>query len=220
MPTTARALLVENERSPYLPSSQLFTSHEISELSAICRSRGLEVFQAKYEEGFLQALASYILFHFSGSFTNIDGDPLRSRFSLTKGLITVKDILEVIPRPRSPPYLAYLSSCDTSRTFKIEFANECLHAAGALYMGGFRHTIGTLGAVEDEFCDEISGRFYRAWADRGFSDDAVALCLNDVARQCRNLGIGGKFTDDGINLGDDNDDKKEMDWASFIHFGP
>ncbi|EWZ80975.1 hypothetical protein FOCG_00133 [Fusarium oxysporum f. sp. radicis-lycopersici 26381] len=214
MPMGARALLVRTENSPGV-------AKEISTLDDICRSRGLEVSQPNHKEGILQGLASCNLFHFAGMFRGSWEDPLKSQLLLANGSITVKDILDATPQLH-PPYLAYLSGCDT-------FADEFVHAAGALYMGGFCHTIGTLGIDGDELCAEISGLFYGAWANREFSGDTVALCLDDATRQCRDRWIaerersrtGQASTHRGLmRIEDEDDDEREMHWASFIHFGP
>ncbi|EXL91182.1 hypothetical protein NOF04DRAFT_18091 [Fusarium oxysporum II5] len=219
----ARALLVRTGDS-------LGAYKEISTLDDICRSQGLEVSQPNLKEGVLQALASCTLFHFAGLFGGSRGDPFKSQLLLANGSITAKDILDATPRLH-PPYLAYLSGCGRSRSFEIAFANECLHAAGALHTGGFRHAIGTLGLVDDELCAEISGLFYGAWANREFSDDTVALCLHDATRQCRDRWIAERIRpwtglthrdimriDDDDD--DDDDDERELSWASFIHLGP
>ncbi|KAF5702071.1 hypothetical protein FMUND_13624 [Fusarium mundagurra] len=222
----ARALLVGSGDRPGFRSLP-YTSKEISTLNDICQSRGLEVSQPKHKEDVVQALTSCTLFHFAGNFNGGMGDPFDSRLLLSNGSITVKDIVDATPRLH-PPYLAYLSSCPTAKTYQDVFADECLHAAGALHMGGFRHTIGTLIVVDDELCSEMSGLFYGAWAEREFSDDTVALCLNEATRQCRDRWIArreGFMTGEGnIHRGiisiEDEYDHKAVEWASFVHFGP
>ncbi|KAJ4065440.1 hypothetical protein NW756_004716 [Fusarium oxysporum] len=227
MPEGARALLVGTEDSPGVAKLQ-FASKEIPTLDDICRSRGLEVSQPNHKEGILQGLASCNLFHFAGMFRGNWEDPLKSQLLLANGSITVKDILDATPRLH-PPYLAYLSGCDTLKTWEILFADEFVHAAGALYMGGFCHTIGTLGIDGDGLCAEISGLFYGAWANREFSGDTVALCLDDATRQCRDRWIaerersrtGQASTHRGLmRIEEEDDDEREMHWASVIHFGP
>ncbi|KAF4944628.1 hypothetical protein FGADI_12566 [Fusarium gaditjirri] len=224
-PEHSKALLVSTVDIPGFAKLP-FALKEISTLDVICRYLGLEVSQPNYKEGILQALANCILFHFAGMFIGNGEDPFMSQILLSDGPITPKDIQKAISQ-LSPPFLGYLSGCDTAKTLEISFANECLHAAGALHMGGFRHVIGTLGKVGDELCAEISGSFYEDLALPGFFDYAVATCLHDAIRRRKDRWIderegfrtGQGSAHRGVTLIED-DDETEIHWASFIHYGP
>ncbi|KAJ4141758.1 hypothetical protein NW768_000975 [Fusarium equiseti] len=221
----AKALLLGIEESP-ASARLVYTTKEISSLHDICRSRGLDVSQPNSKEGVLQALETCELFHFAAVFFNIKDDPLKSHIMLADGSITVKDILDAISRARRP-ILAYLSSCTTAKTLHRSFADECLHAAGALHIGGFRHAIGAQTIVDDQFCYEFSNLFYGAWPGREVSDDTVALCLHEATRTFmdqwkeRELGDGRRDTHRSIVMNEeDDDDDTVMRWAAFIHLGP
>ncbi|CCT66566.1 uncharacterized protein FFUJ_03604 [Fusarium fujikuroi IMI 58289] len=226
IPENPKALLVSGKGSSAVAGHQSI-SKEISAIKNICQSRGFEVFQPNHKEDILQALTSCTLFHFAGLFAGSREDPFESQLLLSSGVTTVKDIVDTTPRLH-PPYLAYLSSCSTAKTYQDVFTDECLHAAGALHMAGFRHTIGTLGQVHDDLCSEISDFFYGAWAEKEFSDDTVALCLHESTRKCRDWWIAsrdGPITAEGTNHRgitpiEDEDDYTVVDWASFVHFGP
>ncbi|KLO89414.1 uncharacterized protein LW93_1473 [Fusarium fujikuroi] len=225
IPENPKALLVSGKGSSAVAGHQSI-SKEISAIKNICQSRGFEVFQPNHKEDILQALTSCTLFHFAGLFAGSREDPFESQLLLSSGVTTVKDIVDTTPRLH-PPYLAYLSSCSTAKTYQDVFTDECLHAAGALHMAGFRHTIGTLGQVHDDLCSEISDFFYGAWAEKEFSDDTVALCLHESTRQCRDWWIAsrdGPITAEGTNHRGitpiEDDDYTVVDWASFVHFGP
>lgn len=224
IPKKAQALVVSSEDNAGFPNLP-FVSREISTLQNICRSIGLDVIQPSHKEGILQALASCTLFHFAGSFSTTMEDPLKNQLMLKDGSITVNDILDATSSLHTP-LLAYLSSCETAKTCDEVFADECVHAAGALHMGGFRHAIGTLGNVGDEVCAETSRLFYEALMNGGLLNDNVGLCLHDATRRLRDQWIarrGGLQTrqvriDHGVMLVDD-DIGEVLWWASFVHFG-
>ncbi|KAM0228385.1 hypothetical protein ACHAP5_011958 [Fusarium lateritium] len=224
IPEKAQALVVGTEHNPGFPRLP-FVSREISTIQNFCRSTGLDIIQPRHKEGVLQTLASCTIFHFAGMFNAIMEDPLENQLFVEDGSITVNDILDAT-LSRHPPLLAYLSSCATARTNNKEFADECLHAAGALHMGGFRHAIGTLDYVSDEVCAETSSLFYEALMNRGLSNDTVALCLHDATRRLRDQWIAkrGEFqtgqgsTHRGVTITDDEIEER-LHWALFIHFG-
>jgi CHAT domain-containing protein len=55
--------------------------------------------------------------------------------------------------------LAYLSACDTTVT-SPRLADEALHIAGAFYLAGYQHVIGTLWPINDAEARDIAEDFY------------------------------------------------------------
>jgi CHAT domain-containing protein len=129
--------------------------------------------------------------------------------------LSVATLLEMNLRKNSP-FLAYLSACGTGRINDDKFVDESVHLISACQLAGFRHVIGTLWEVNDEFCVDMARNTYQAMRDGGMTDESVSSGLHKATRELRDQCVklssiarnGGKQVDlvdkklDALNLSD------------------
>ncbi|KAF3317577.1 hypothetical protein TWF173_010345 [Orbilia oligospora] len=84
------------------------------------------------------------------------------------------------------PWLAYLSACSTSNNNAEELYDEGLHLVTSFQLAGFRHVIGTLWDVSDEYCVDAAKAIYETILEREIGNDlGVALGVHKASRLLR-----------------------------------
>ena len=180
------------------------------------------------------------MFHFAGHGHTDANNPSMSYLKLggEDGILTVGELMD-LNLSKDPPFLAYLSACETGRFKDVRYADESLHLIGACQTSGFRHVIGTLWEVRDDLCMEVAAAVYKGISDHGTTDRAVCQGLHDAVRALRknwvknhanrlyraSQQITRKDVADksqlelrNIVLVDDDEDEK-LEWIPFVHFG-
>ncbi len=95
--------------------------------------------------------------------------------------------------------LAFLSACSTTRP-GVRLPDEAIHLTSAFQIAGYRHVIGTLWPINDQFAGDIADELYAAIASSGTY--ATATALHSATRHLRD-----RLTD------------TPTVWASHIHCG-
>ncbi|KAK4870149.1 hypothetical protein LT330_005203 [Penicillium expansum] len=183
----ANAVIVSMQRTPKqepLP----FASVETDTVLAICKAMGLSQLQPQpYKPSVLSALADCRIFHFAGHGSTHPSEPLHSQLLLEdweSQPLTVESLLEV-NLSSNPPFLAYLSACGTGQLLDERSMDENIHIASAYQLAGFRHVIGTLWSVDDEFSVDMARMTYEFFRDAGMSDETVSRGLHHACRILR-----------------------------------
>ncbi|KAJ4116138.1 hypothetical protein NW768_011110 [Fusarium equiseti] len=237
-----KALLVSAEDGDpgfYLPSA----IREISLIKEICDTMGLEVVvdSGRSKSDVKSHLKECKVFHFAGHGHTDAQNPSMSYLKLgggKDGLLTVSELMN-LNLSKDPPFLAYLSACETGRFKDVRYADESLHLIGACQTSGFRHVIGTLWEVQDDLCVDVAAAVYKGILDHGTTDRAVSQGLHDALRALRKDWVKNHakrlyrksqqiITRDvsgnsglelrNIVLVDDDEDEK-LEWVPFVHFG-
>jgi hypothetical protein len=217
-PSPNHALLVAMPDT--LQHSKLpFASKEIAVLRRICKSMALEPLEpGQRMRDIVSHLPDCKIFHFAGHGHSDSFDPLQSHLLVEdwkSNRLSVATLLEMNLRKNSP-FLAYLSACRTGRINDDKFFDESVHLISACQLAGFRHVIGTLWEVNDEFCVDMARNTYQAMRDGGMTDESVSSGLHKATRELRDQCVklssiarnGGKQVDpvdkklDALNLSD------------------
>ena len=113
--------------------------------------------------------------------------PFESGFALGDGLFKVENIMQY---DLQNAQFAYLSACHTTAGDE-ENPDEVIHLAAAMHFAGFRSVIGTMWAVDDEYTNEITSRFYKSMLDESGRLDhtRAALALHRTMRSLRSSSI-------------------------------
>ncbi|KAL4939351.1 CHAT domain-containing protein [Aspergillus oleicola] len=164
-----------------------FAKQEIEQLQELCESRKLNTVKSgQHKQDVLSHLPGCSIFHFAGhGHTNIN--PLRSHLLLADGKnnpLTVANLLGLNLR-KNPPFLAYLSACETGQVRDPKFTDESLHLISAFQLAGFRHVIGTLWEVNDEISARMATRAYQDMVDGDMTDEAACRGLHKATRYLR-----------------------------------
>ena len=182
-----RALLVAMPETPQ-QSKLPFADKEIAMLRSICMSMGLDPFEpGKRMQNIISHLPGCKIFHFAGHGHTDILDPLQSHLLLEdwqSDRLTVTTLLEMNLRKHSP-FLAYLSACGTGQIKDEKFIDESIHLISACQLAGFRHVIGTLWEVNDEFCVDMARIMYQVMRDGGMTDESVSRGLHMATRELR-----------------------------------
>ncbi|CAI6013788.1 unnamed protein product [Clonostachys chloroleuca] len=158
---------------------------EVSKLEDLCRSMQLEVRKPRpYQKDVLAALNDCEIFHFAGHGKADSEDPSKSFLVLRDRPLAVANLFEINPHNRNP-FLAYLSACGTGQVTHDELIDEGLHLIAACQLAGFRHVIGTLWKVNDQFCVDVATMTYEWMRKRGVSDESVSEGLHYANRSLR-----------------------------------
>ncbi|KAH7007002.1 hypothetical protein EDB80DRAFT_751734 [Ilyonectria destructans] len=127
------------------------------------------------------------IFRFAGH-AHTDGlDPSKSQLLLYGGKkdpLTVADLFDLNLR-RHSPFHAYVSACGTGQIKEEKFFDESIHLISGCQLSGFRHVIGTLWEVNDEFCVDMARMTYEGIHEGGITDLAVCQGLHTATRQLR-----------------------------------
>lgn len=114
---------------------------------------------AATRDSLLRALPTTAWLHVAGHARRGEtGNPLDQHLLLYEGRVTVADL---IPMRLHGAQGAFLSACETTQQ-PPRSAHEMVHLAGAFYLAGFRHVIGTLWPVTDRAGAALAFSIYRA----------------------------------------------------------
>ncbi|KAE9378772.1 TPR-like protein [Stipitochalara longipes BDJ] len=246
-----QALLVAMEKTPKL-SDLPFATEEVDMIRYLFKGMGLKpVEPQRNKQDILLYLRDCKLFHFAGHGYSHATDPLQSFICLEdwrNDRLTVNNLLEINLREHSP-FLAYLSACGTGQIKDERFIDESIHLISGFQLAGFRHVIGTLWAVKDEYCLDVSRFTYQEIKAGALSDASVSKGLHLATRRLRDLWL--KESDEKINRSrpkeinpleegnkvltendgakvkerlrdidpSDDDELAPLDWVQYVHFG-
>ncbi|CAN9455281.1 unnamed protein product [Alternaria alternata] len=171
-----------------------FAEKEIEEVKGLMVSFNIEVAEPPpYRDKVLHALGRSQILHFAGH-----GSPDAKELSASSILLkdwetnplTTEDIRSM-SLTYSPRFLAYLSACSTGPNNNADtlLTDENIHLISSFRLAGFRHVVGTLWDVQDEYCVDVARIFYETLRDEGISDDAVCLGLHRATLALRNRTI-------------------------------
>lgn len=169
------------------------TTSEIREVQLCCSALNLEDSTPATicKDDVLRDLRSCEIFHFAGHGISDPAEPSKSTLCLQdwqSNPLTVGD-LRALKLQTTAPWLGYLSACSTSQVRTEELVDETIHLVSACQLAGFRHVVGTLWEVSDEWCVHAAKSFYRHLSQREITDFAIARALHLTV-----LEIRGQFT--------------------------
>ncbi|KAI1327068.1 CHAT domain-containing protein [Xylariaceae sp. FL0255] len=244
------AVMIAMEHTPGQPALP-FAREEVKIVSSICREMGLRpTMPGNQKDDILNEIGFGKILHFAGHGctdpTNPSGSHLILEFNdfpisekSQTNKLTVANI-QGMNLMLTPPFLAYLSACGTSRVGLDRLADQTtIHLAGACQLAGFRHVIGTLWEVVDERCADVARITYSVIRDGGMTDESVCWGLHQASRELRDIwkssvlpGVNDASNniDGGITLprdvylsasdGEDEELERSPYWVPYIHFGP
>lgn len=168
------------------------------------------------KEHVLTHLRNCSVFHFAGHGYTDPDDPLKSYLCLDDwehDPLTVADLLD-LNLYQHPPFLAYLSACGTGQMRVAKYLDESIHLASSCQQAGFRHVIGTLWDVDDEFCVEMATMTYEEMKRGQLTDESVCLGLHKACRELRGRSLEsearGKLGGDSAEGAEPKVDEDEM----------
>ncbi|KAK7712431.1 hypothetical protein SLS64_004815 [Diaporthe eres] len=160
--TPGNAVLISMSNTPGHSPLQ-FTAPEIAEVKSICPSLNLNaVTPTLRKDDVLRHLSLCETFHFAGHGMSDPSEPSKSSLYLDdwqSNPLTVGDLRELKLR-ETAPWLGYLSACSTGEIRAEKLVDETIHLVSAYQLAGFRHVVGTLWEVSDEYCVDMAKAFY------------------------------------------------------------
>ena len=120
---------------------------------------------------------------------------------------------------KQSPFLAYLSTSGAGRVDNDKLVNESIHLISAFQLAGFRHVIGTLWEVDDEYCVDIARITYEGIRDGGMTDESVCRGLHKAIREHRDRDYSSSETDSSRWSVRGMDTDGRYGWVPFVHFG-
>jgi hypothetical protein len=169
----------------------LFAEKETEVVKGLMASLKIEVAEPFPDrEHVLDELRRSQLLHFAGHGKSNDVELSASSFLLRDwqtNPLTTEDIRSTSLN-NSPKFLAYLSACSTGPNSNVAtpLMDENVHLISSFRLAGFRHVVGTLWEVQDEYCVDVARIFYETLRDEGISDNAVCLGLHRATMTLRN----------------------------------
>ena len=229
-----RLVLVVMEATPGFASLP-FARTEAEEVKRICQSANLAVIEQHQKKPVLDALASCKIFHFAGHGCSDPIDPLQSCLLLgdrNEDRLTLEDFLRTRAL-EEPPFLAYLSACNTSQVENELMIDEGLHLVNAFQLAGFQHVIGTLWDVDDKLCADVASILYKHVLEAEISHESVCLGLHKAIKWCRDQWRSGALREtrestyaahsiitSGRDYGQQSSrHTRGFEWVPYIHFG-
>lgn len=204
-------LLVSMDETPNLPSLAL-AAEEVKGVATHLRYRACKPLPNPTKPELLQQIGRAKVFHFAGHSKSNAVDPFKSSLVLSdwqEDPLTVQDLIELEGTPTNNHFLAYLSACDTALNVAVDLQDECINFMSAFQIAGFRHTIGSLGEVEDRLSIQMAKEFYTQLGKAELvTDYAVAFSIHQAARALRSKSSCIKADEDFLG------------WATFVHHGP
>lgn len=135
-------------------------------------------------------------------------DPLKSRFLLHTGELTLGTIIQMNLKDAD---LAFLSACQTS-TGEEKLSDEAVHLAAGMLAAGYRRVVATMWSIKDQHAPDVASDFYKyLWSRReegcsdGFDGSLSAYALHDAVQRLRQR-IGS--SEDSL-----------LTWVPYVHFG-
>lgn len=185
--TPGDAVLISMSNTPGHSPLQ-FTAPEIAEVKRICPSLNLNaVIPMLRKDDVLRHLSLCETFHFAGHGMSDPSEPSKSSLYLDdwqSNPLTVGDLRELKLR-ETAPWLGYLSACSTGEIRAEKLIDESIHLVSAYQLAGFRHVVGTLWEVSDEYCVDMAKAFYEDLRGHDKTDFAVAKALHTAVRAIR-----------------------------------
>ncbi|KAI6764308.1 hypothetical protein HG530_008097 [Fusarium avenaceum] len=242
----ARSMLISMEDTPGT-NSLPFAGREIEMLHSLHLTMSLDPINAKSKRDVISKLQGCSVFHFAGHGFTDRQDPSKSHLVLQNNgqsdSLEVGTLLSMNLR-RNPPFLAYLSACGTGQIKNDTFFDESIHLISAFRLAGFRHVIGTLWEVHDEYCIDMARITYEEIRDGGMTDDSVCKGLHKASRELRKRCLSMASSGGGRQIGKDDvrssqhsvqDESQRMSqrdilpcdedlsmplhWVPYVHFG-
>ncbi|KAF3174700.1 hypothetical protein TWF225_009422 [Orbilia oligospora] len=138
----------------------------------------------------LNSIRECSIFHFAGHGQFDPDDPSQSSLFVkdwAKRPLTAEDLTKLnFKRNSSTPWLAYLPACSTSNNSAGQLYDESLHLVTSFQLAGFRHVVGTLWEVSDEYCVDAAKAIYETILEREVGNDlGVALGVHKASRILR-----------------------------------
>lgn len=181
------AVLLSMPKTPS-ESELKFAVTEVAEVERFCPILKLKAVKPKpYKDDLLSHLKSCEIFHFAGHGISDSSEPSKSRLCLLDWKddpLTVGDLREINLRATSP-WLGYLSACSTGQIRAEKLVDESIHLVNACQIAGFRHVVGTLWEVSDEWCVEAAKNFYGYLRQHEITDASIATALHMSIRALR-----------------------------------
>ncbi|KAF3908309.1 hypothetical protein AA313_de0206981 [Arthrobotrys entomopaga] len=227
------AVLIPMENTPgeiKLP----FAKREIDDIEALCGKLKLKPLRPLQQSQVLSSLNSCRIFHFAGHGNLNPTDPSKSSLLLKDWKTSPLTVDKVWNQnlQAKPPFLAYLSACSTGANDRNRYSDEGLNLINAFQLAGFRHVIGTLWEVNDEYCVTVANAFYNEIINRGFKDEAVSAGLHRALRALRKESVedsnlitrtGGRRSagvrNRNAKILSKSGYKPSFHWLPYIHFG-
>ncbi|KAI0544753.1 CHAT domain-containing protein [Xylaria curta] len=163
--STMNALLVAAKDTVNVNTLK-YTHQEVEEVKGILTPVISECIVASdHRDQVIAHLPHCGIFHFAGHGLTDEKDPLKSHLLLATedrraDPFTVETLLKLNLR-NNPPFLAYLSACETGRVNDVKQVDENIHLISAFQFAGFRHVIGTLWEVKDKVCKNLAVLTYK-----------------------------------------------------------
>ncbi|KAI5927564.1 CHAT domain-containing protein [Camillea tinctor] len=214
-PTLEDILLVSMEKTPKC-SRLSRAKEEIDVVEQLTQSSALKIkLENPSKEDVVAGLRHCDVFHFAGHSLRDPLDPSMSRLALSdwqENPLTAEDLINM-NRHDSHPFLAYLSACSTGAGSAERLHDESLNLMTACQLAGFRHSVGSLWDVYDEYAIDAAREFYSALGQsETIGDKVVALGVHLAARRIRAMSRIGEYS----GRGEDN----PLAWAAYIQMGP
>ncbi|KAG5657339.1 hypothetical protein KAF25_005903 [Fusarium avenaceum] len=244
--TRARSILISMEDTPGATKLP-FAGREIEMLHSLHPTMSLDPINAKSKQDVISKLQECSVFHFAGHGFTDRQDPSKSHLVLQNNgqsdSLEVGTLLSMNLR-QNPPFLAYLSACGTGQIKNDTFFDESIHLISAFRLAGFRHVVGTLWEVNDEYCIDMARITYEGIRDGGMTDDSVCKGLHKASRELRkrcmsmaNSGSGKQPQKDHVRSTEhsvqyqgqrmpqrdillcDENSSMQLHWVPYVHFG-
>ncbi|PQE14984.1 TPR domain-containing protein [Rutstroemia sp. NJR-2017a BBW] len=219
-----------------VPGANLpFALDEVKMLEELCPSLKLNpVKPTPGRDEILQHLRTCKIFHFASHGQSNPLEPSESCLVLEgeNNSITVADLRDCKLQENSP-FLAYLSACSTKANKAERLVDEEIHLVSACQLAGFRHVVGTLWEVSDEYCVGVARILYETIKNEGMTDRAVYKGLHRAIIALRDKDIAITETEesdiaDGGSIprqsswdvsGSSSHIGGPLRWAAYIHAG-
>lgn len=182
-----RSMLVSVEDAPGATTLP-FARREVEMLHGLLKSISLDPINPVCKQDIIAQLPGCSVFHFAGHGFTDEQDPSKSHLLLHENgqsdCLDVGTLLTMNLREK-PPFLAYLSACGTGQSKDSILFDESIHLISAFRLAGFRHVIGTLWEVHDEYCIDIAKSTYEEIRGGGMTDSSVCRGLHVASRELR-----------------------------------
>ncbi|KAK6541052.1 hypothetical protein TWF694_008430 [Orbilia ellipsospora] len=239
-----KALVISMDKTPG-HSSLAFVKEEVAEIQKLFPRMNLQPVEIQpRRDKVLPQLSECKIFHFAGHGSFNRADPSKSCLLLEdweNSPLTVGTLWEQKIQNYNPPFLAYLSACSTGANDEVRYSDEGINLIGAYQLAGFRHVIGTLWEVDDQYCVITAKKFYEKISESGLTDSVIPFALHQAMKKLRDESVescGGlrsrSLPVSSEDLHHENNDRGARDvrnaklvsaekpnfyWIPYVHFG-